>query len=146
MAAKSAKSPSRGKLEKRLQTAESLVAELTTEVELLQRRVQELQVESASWRKKAEKQRSRVQKVRAKAEIAVAEATKAARKRANKRAKAKIRQVIADHPRAEPLALRDAPALPEPSWTVSRLREAAREQGVEGCARMRKDQLLEVLS
>lgn len=145
MAAKSVKSPSCGKLEKRLRAAESRVDELTGEVTLLQRRVQELQAESASWRKKAEKQRSRVQKVRAKAEIAIAEATKVARKRADKRAKAKIRQVIADHPRAEPLALRDAPALPEPSWSVARLREAAREQGVEGCGRMRKDQLLEVL-
>lgn len=145
MAATSTKSPSRSKLDKRLRASESRVEELTDEVRILRSRVQELQAESATWRKKAEKHRSRVQKVRARAEIAIAEATEAAKKRANKRAKAKIRQAIADHPRAEPLALRSAPELPEPSWTVPRLREAAREQGVVGYARMRKDQLLEVL-
>lgn len=145
MADKSTKSPSRGKLDKKLRASEARVEELAREVTTLRKRIQELEAESARWRKKAEKQRSRVQKVRARAEIAIAEATDLARKQANKRAKAKIRQVIADHPRAEPLALRDAPGLPEPSWSVVRLREAAREQGVVGYARMRKDQLLEVL-
>lgn len=145
MGATSVKPSSRSKLEKALRTAQSRGEELAAEITTLRGRVHELEAESARWRKKAEKQRSRVQKVRAKAEIAIAEATHVARRRADKRAKAKIRQVIADHPRAEPLALRDAPALPEPTWTVSRLREAAREQGVVGYGRMRKDQLLEVL-
>ncbi|MEJ7633207.1 Rho termination factor N-terminal domain-containing protein [Aeromicrobium sp.] len=137
--------PSRNKLERMLHASESHVEELAAEIVTLRRQVRDLQDESASWRKKAEKHRSRVQKVRATAEIAIAEATQAAKKRARKRAKAKIRQVIADHPRAEPLALRDAPPLPQPTWPVARLREAAREQGVTGYSRMRKDQLLDVL-
>ena len=78
-----------------------------------------------------------MQKVRAKAEKAIAEATVK-----RKKAKAKARLAIADHPRAEPSALRDAPRPPEPSWTVAQLREAARDQGIAGYSRMRKDQLL----
>ena len=126
-----------GKSGKKLAAATALAEELRVEVQTLRAHVKTLEAESASWKKRAEKQKSRVHKVRAKAEKAIAEATAK-----RKKAKAKARQAIADHPRAEPLALRDAPKPPEPSWTVAQLREAARDQGVPGYSRMRKDQLL----
>jgi hypothetical protein len=43
------------------------------------------------------------------------------------------------------MALKDAPELPEASWNVTRLRAAAREQGVPRYSRMSKQELLEVL-
>lgn len=137
--------PSRSTLEKKLRASESAVADLSSEIALLRDRVRELEAESARWRRKARKHRSKVEKVREAAEVAIAEATSRAKKRARQRADVRIQQVIADHPRAEPLALRGAPPLPEPTWTVVQLRQAAREQGIEGSARMRKDQLLDVL-
>lgn len=137
--------PSRSTLEKKLRVSEAAVAELTGEVALLHDRVRDLEAESARWRRKARKQRSRVEKVREAAEVAIAEATARAKKRARQKADVRVQQVIADHPRAEPLALLGAPPLPEPTWTVSELRRAAREQGITGSGRMRKDQLLDVL-
>ena len=137
MAAKPGKKNRPTKSEKKLAVATATVAELTAEAAVLRDRVKTLEVEVATWRKRAEKQRSRVQKVRAKAEQAIAEAN--ARR---KKAKARARQVIADHPRAEPLALREAPKAPEPTWTVTQLRAAAKDQGIAGYSRMRKDQLL----
>ncbi|MEV7395944.1 Rho termination factor N-terminal domain-containing protein [Aeromicrobium sp. NPDC092404] len=141
MAGKTTPKPS--KLERRLAVATSTVDELTAEVTVLRARVKTLEAESKAWQKRADKHKSRLQKVRGRAEKAIAEAEKAiadatARR---KKAKARERQAIADHPRAEPLALRDAP-LPEATWTVVQLREAARAQGVAGYSRMRKDQLL----
>jgi predicted RNase H-like nuclease (RuvC/YqgF family) len=47
--------------------------------------------------------------------------------------------------RAEPAALRDAPELPDASWNVTRLRAAAREQGVPRYSRMSRQELLDVL-
>jgi len=137
MAAKPGKKNRPTKSEKKLAVATATVAELTAEAAVLRDRVKTLEVEVATWKKRAEKQRSRVQKVRAKAEQAIAEAN--ARR---KKAKARARQVIADHPRAEPLALREAPKAPEPTWTVTQLRAAAKDQGIAGYSRMRKDQLL----
>ncbi|VXC10936.1 Rho termination factor N-terminal domain-containing protein [Aeromicrobium sp. 9AM] len=137
MAAKPGKKARPGKTEKKLAAATATIEELTAELTTLRARVKTLEVESETWKKRAEKQRSRVQKVRAKAEQAIAEANAK-----RKKAKARARQVIADHPRAEPLALRDAPKAPEPTWTVAQLREAARDQGIPGYSRMRKDQLL----
>lgn len=137
MAAKPGKKNRPTKSEKKLAVATATVAELTAEAAVLRDRVKTLEVEVATWKKRAEKQRSRVQKVRAKAEQAIAEAN--ARR---KKAKARARQVIADHPRAEPLALREAPKAPEPTWTVTQLRAAAKDQGIAGYSRLRKDQLL----
>ena len=137
MATKPGKKTRPSKTDKKLAAATATVDELTGELEVLRARVKALEIEAETWKKRAEKQRSRVHKVRAKAEKAIAEATAK-----RKKAKAKARQAIADHPRAEPLALRDAPKPPEPSWTVAQLREAARDQGVPGYSRMRKDQLL----
>lgn len=137
MATKPGKKPGHTKTDKKLAAAVATVDELTAELKTLRARVKTLEVEAETWKKRAEKQRSRVQKVRAKAEKAIAEATAK-----RKKAKAKARQAIADHPRAEPLALRDAPRAPQPTWTVAQLREAAREQGLAGYSRMRKDQLL----
>jgi chromosome segregation ATPase len=138
MASKSGnKVPGPSKTGKKLAAATALVEELTAEITVLRDRVKALETEARSWRKRAEKQRSRVQKVRATAEKAIAEATAK-----RKKAKARARQAIADHPRAEPLALKDAPEQPQPTWTVARLREAAKDQGIAGYSRMRKDQLL----
>ena len=135
MAAKPGKKSQISKSDKKLAAATARVEDLTGELKALRARVKVLEAET--WKKRAEKQKSRVQKVRAKAEKAIAEATAK-----RKKAKAQARQAIADHPRAEPLALRDAPKPPEPSWTVAQLREAARDQGIAGYSRMRKDQLL----
>ena len=138
MASKSgAKKSGPRKPEKKLAAATARVEELTAEVTALRAKVQALETESSSWKKQAEKQKSRVRKVRAAAEKAIAEATAK-----RKKAKARARQAIADHPRAEPLALTGAPERPLPTWTVARLREAAKDQGIPGYSRMRKDQLL----
>jgi chromosome segregation ATPase len=137
MAAKPGKKARPSKTDKKLVAATATVEELTGELKVLRTRVQVLEAEVETWKKRAEKQKSRVHKVRAKAEKAIAEATAK-----RKKAKAKARQAIADHPHAEPLALKDAPELPQPTWTVVRLREAAKDQGIAGYSRMRKEQLL----
>lgn len=149
MAAKD-KTTSPSKAEKKLAAATATVEQLTSEVKVLRAQVKSLEIEAETWKKRAEKQRSRVQKVTAKAEQAIAEATALAKKRAKAKAEKKIQQAIADHtrddrPRAEPLALKDAPALPQASWTVAQLRVAAREQGVAGYSRLRKHELLAAL-
>ncbi|MGA8988324.1 hypothetical protein [Aeromicrobium sp.] len=141
MSPTSTRSPSRCTLELELLSAEARSEELANQVALLQNRVHGLQAASGSWRPKAGG-RSPVQKVRAAAVTAIVQTTNLARRWSGNRAEGRKRLVIADHPRAEPLALRDAPPLPEPSWTVARLRVAAREQGVVGFGRMRKEQLL----
>ncbi|MET0767392.1 MAG: Rho termination factor N-terminal domain-containing protein [Aeromicrobium sp.] len=147
MAPKDTKNPTKTE---RLAAANARVEELTAQVAALRTRVRSLETEADTWRKRAEKQTSRVQKVKDQAEKAIAEATSLAKKRARAKADKRIRQAIADHvrddrPRAEPLALKDAPALPEASWTVAQLRTAARDQGVPGYSRLRKDQLLAAL-
>lgn len=157
MASKDKRTSSKGKdssgpakLEKRLAAALAEVDELTGQVRSLRARVRALETEADTWRKRAAKQKSRVEKIKDQAERTIAEATALAKKRARAKADKKIRQAIADHtrddrrPRAEPLALREAP-IPEATWTVARLRGAAREQGVPGYSRMRKDQLLAAL-
>ena len=137
MATKQGKKARVSKVDKKLAAATASVEAMTAELATLRARVKTLEGEVETWKKRAEKQKSRVQKVRAKAEKAIAEATAK-----RKKAKARARQVIADHPRAEPLALRDAPKAPQAAWTMTQLREAARDQGIAGYSRMRKDELL----
>ena len=138
------------KLEKRLAAATATVDELNAQVAALRARVEMLEGQVDHWKRRAAKHKSRVAKVTERAERALVEASEAARKRASAKAEKKIRQAIADHaaddrPRAEPMALKDAPPLPEASWNVTRLRAAARDQGVSGYSRMTKQQLLDVL-
>lgn len=138
-----------------IQTSELAVAaatidELQAQVTALRARVEMLEGQVDMWKKKAVKHKSRLKKVTEKAERAVAEATEAARKRTKDKSAKKVRKAIADHatddhPRAEPLALKDAPDLPEASWNVTRLRAAAREQGVPRYSRLSKDELLAAL-
>ena len=137
MAAKPDKKSRPTKADKKLAAATATVEELTRELKVVRSRVKALEAEAETWKKRAEKHKSRVHQVRAKAEKAIAEATAK-----RKKAKAKARQAIADHPRAEPLALKNAPELPQPTWTVTRLRAAAKDQGIAGYSRMRKDELL----
>lgn len=138
------------KAERRLEVATATIDELTAQVTALRARVEMLEGQVDTWKKRAAKQKSRVKKVTERAERAVAEASRAAKDRAKAKAEKKIREAIADHatddrPRAEPLALKDAPELPEASWNVTRLRAAAREQGVPRYSRMTREQLLEAL-
>ena len=137
MATKPGKKSRPSKTDRKLAAATATVDELTGELKVLRARVKALEGEAETWKKRAEKQKSRVQKVRAKAEKAIAEATAK-----RKKAKAQARQAIADHPRAEPLALREAPRAPQSTWTVAQLREAAKDQGLAGYSRMRKEELL----
>lgn len=137
-------------LEAQLELATTTVEELNAQVTALRARVEMLEGQVDHWKKRAAKQKSRVKKVRQRAERAIAEASEAARQRAAGKAEKKIRQAIADHPgddrpRAEPLALKDAPELPEASWTVTRLRAAAREQGVPRYSRLSRQELLDAL-
>jgi hypothetical protein len=132
---KKASGPS--KSERRLAAATTTVEELTAEVELLRERISTLEAESEAWRRRAAKQKSRVQKIRAAAEAAIAEANAK-----RKKAKAQARQAIADHPYVATPALRAELEPPQPTWTVARLRAAARDQGLAGYSRMRKDQLV----
>lgn len=133
-----------------LAAANAAVDELTAQLTALRSRVDHLEGQVDTWKKRAAKQKARVKKVTRQAERAIAEATEAARRRGRGKAQKKLRRTIADHavdhhPRAEPLALKDAPGLPDPSWNVTRLRAAARDQGLSGYSRMSKAQLLDVL-
>lgn len=136
-----------GKTNGQLAIATATVEELTAQVAALRARVEMLETQVDTWKKRAVKRKSRLKEVTARAEKAIADAAAAAKDRSAAKAEKKVQQTIADHPRddhprAEPLALKDAPELPDPSWTVTRLRQAAREQGIAGYARMRKEQLL----
>lgn len=137
-------------LEAQLELATTTVEELNAQVTALRARVEMLEGQVDTWKKRAAKQKSRVKKVTERAERAIAEASGAAKKRSAAKAEKKLRQAVADHaaddrPRAEPLALKDAPELPEASWNVTRLRAAAREQGVPRYSRMSRQELLDVL-
>ena len=141
---------SAAKLEKQLVVATATIDELDAQVTALRARVEMLEGQVDHWKRRAAKHKSRVKKVTERAERALVEASEAARQRASAKADKKIRQAIADHaaddrPRAEPMARKDAPPLPEASWNVTRLRAAARDQGVSGYSRMTQQQLLDVL-
>jgi CRP-like cAMP-binding protein len=136
--------------EQQLELAHATVEELSAQVLALRTRVELLEGQVDTWKRRAAKHKSRVQQVTEKAEQAIAEATAAAKRRAKAKAEKKLRLAIADHarddhPRAEPVLLRDAPGLPQPSWTLTQLRAAARDQGVTGYSRLTKAQLLDIL-
>ena len=138
------------KTDGQLAIASATVEDLTAQVTALRARVEMLEGQVDTWKKKAAKRKSRLKEVTAMAEKALADAAAVAKDRAAAKAERKVQQTIADHarddhPRAEPLALKDAPELPQSSWTVARLRAAAKEQGVPGYGRMRKEQLLDAL-
>ncbi|MET0952954.1 MAG: hypothetical protein ABWX57_06680 [Aeromicrobium sp.] len=137
-------------LEAQLELATTTVEELNAQVTALRARVEMLEGQVDTWKRRAAKHKSRLKKVTRRAEQAIADAAEVAKKRSAAKGEKKIRQAIADHavddhPRAEPLALKDAPELPEASWTVTRLRAAAREQGVARYSRMTRDELLAAL-
>jgi len=130
MAAKSTKTKSKKK------SGSKTVDELSAQVKALRSKVASLEVEAEEWKKKAEKQRSRAKKIAKQAEKAIAKATNKALDRANR-----AREVAVDH----------VPAVlytdkPDETWTVTRLRSMAREQGVPGYSRMPKDKLLATLT
>lgn len=114
------------------------VDELSAQVKALRSKVASLEDEAEAWKKKAEKQRSRAKKIAKQAEKAIAVATSKARERASK-----ARESAVDH---VPAAAKLYVDRPDETWTVTRLRSMAREQGVVGYSRMPKDKLLASLT
>ncbi|MCW2752232.1 MAG: hypothetical protein JWR83_3342 [Aeromicrobium sp.] len=113
------------------------VDELSAQVKALRLKVASLEDEAAAWKKRAEKQRSRAKKIGKQAEQAIGRATSKALDRANKG-----REVVVDHAPAAAKRLIDRP---DETWTVTRLRSLAREQGIAGYSRLPKDKLLAAL-
>ena len=114
------------------------VDELSAQVKALRSKVSSLEAEAEAWKQKAEKQRSRAKKIAKQAEKAIAKATGKALDRASK-----ARETAVDHVAAVPKLYTDRP---DETWTVTRLRSMAREQGVVGYSRMPKDKLLASLT
>ena len=114
------------------------VDELTAQVKALRSKVASLEDEAEAWKKRAEKQRSRAKKIAKQAEKALGKATSKALERASKG-----RDVVVDHAPPAPKLYTDKP---DETWTVTRLRSMAREQGVAGYSRMPKDKLLATLT
>lgn len=148
------------KSDKKLTAATAQIEQLTAEVKTLRKQVKTLQTESDTWRKKADKHKSRIEKLKEQTEKAIAEATSLAKKRARAKADKQVQQAIADHTRndqaqpapateapakAEPKSATSDPSVPDDSWTVTRLRAAARAKSVPGYSRLRKDQLIAAL-
>jgi ElaB/YqjD/DUF883 family membrane-anchored ribosome-binding protein len=130
MAAKSSKTKKK--------SGSKTVDELTAQVKALRSKVASLEDEAEAWKKKAEKQRSRAKKIAKQAEKALGKATSRALDRAGK-----ARDVAVDHAPSVPKLYTDKP---DETWTVTRLRSMAREQGVAGYSRMPKDKLLATLT
>jgi outer membrane murein-binding lipoprotein Lpp len=130
MAAKSSKSKKK--------SGSKTVDELSAQVKALRSKVSSLEDEAEAWKKKAEKQRSRAKKIAKQAEKAIASATSKALDRAGK-----AREIAIDH---APAAAKPYLDRPDTTWTVTRLRSMAREQGVAGYSRMPKDKLLASLT
>ncbi len=128
MAAKSSKKKSGSKT----------VDELSAQVKMLRSKVASLEDEAEAWKRRAAKQRSRAKKLAKQAEKAIGKATGKARERAGK-----AREVAVDH---APAAVKPYLDRPDATWTVTRLRSMAREQGVAGYSRMPKDKLLASLT
>lgn len=132
MTAKSTKKKSGSK------RSSATVDELAAQVKALRSKVASLEDEAEAWRKKAEKQRSRAKKIAKQAERAIAKATGRAKGRAGK-----AREIAVDH---VPAVAKPYVDRPDETWTVTRLRSMAREQGVVGYSRMPKDKLLASLT
>lgn len=112
--------------------------------------------EADDARKQVEKLRATVEKLESKLEKSRAKADRwkaEARQERTKVAKleAKLRRARRDAPvDREPPAQRgdlpvEDPSVPDASWTVARLRVAARERGVVGASRLTKAALLDAL-
>lgn len=116
----------------------SAVDEVSAQVKVLRLRITSLEDEVEVWKKKADKQRSRAKKFAKQAEKAIAKATGKAKDRAEK-----VRETAVDHLPASAKLYVDRP---DETWTVTRLRSMAREQGVAGYSRMPKEKLLASLT
>lgn len=113
---------------KELATAQGQVEKLRGSVEQLERKLEKAKVKASRWKAEARQERSKVAKLEAKLRRAT-------------------RDAPVDHaPPAErgDLPVEESP-VPDESWTVVRLRAAAREKQVPGASRMTKGALLEVL-
>lgn len=118
--------------------------ELEHDVKKLRVSLEKAESRAESWKKKAEQHESTASE----AKVEVAELEKKLKKAA-KPAKPAAKKA----PVATPVSVRRAPAKtaapaspsPDASWTVTRLRAAARAKGVVGYSRKSKDQLLAAL-
>lgn len=110
-----------------LKASERQVASLRETVDRLEERLERTSGKLERWRTEAKQGRTRIAKLEA-------------------RLRRARRSAPVDHlPPAERGDLPVEPDVVDASWTVVRLRVAAREQGVVGCSRMTKAQLLAAL-
>ncbi len=114
--------------EERLAKALKQVEKLRSTVELLEGRLEKSKAKSQQWKTEARQERTKVAKL-----------------------EAKLRRARRDAPvDRQPPAERgdlpvDDPSVPDASWTVVRLRAAAREKQLPGVSRMTKAALLDAL-
>lgn len=104
------------------------VAKTQAQVEKLERKLEKAKVKAAHWKAEARQERTKVAKLEAKL-------------------RRRTRDAPVDHaPPAErgDLPVED-PTVPDETWTVVRLRAAAREKQVPGASRMTKVALLDAL-
>ena len=115
-------------------TTESTVKELRSTIKTLQAGVEKAEAKAARWKAKAKKHRTASAKATRKLEKSQ-QALKQDRSEATTTA---AEQVSAPQP--APMS-----TTPDSSWTVTRLRAAARSQGVVGYSRKSKAELIDAL-